>query len=216
MTGVELKFKHLAIEGPIGVGKSTLARIIAKRTESGLIEEESTNPFLKDFYSGKRGAAFQCQLYFLLMRHQQLSGIHQPSLYEHSIICDYIVEKELLFAQLTLDEKELFIHRKLYSLLLNPIPKPECVIYLQASTEVLKRRIKKRNRETERNISEEYIEKLNEAYNYFFFHYKQTPLLIVNVNDIDFEKDFTEIDRLINMINSLEYGVMLYNPPASL
>ncbi len=211
----DLKFKHIAVEGPVGVGKTTLARLIARKTDSSLLEEESINPFLKDFYQGKRGAAFQCQLYFLLMRHQQMSSIIQPSLFEKAIISDYIAEKEIIFAQLTLDEKELFIHRKLYNLLLAPLPRPQAVIYLQATTDALKKRIKKRNRETERNISDDYIEKLNEAYNYFFFHYKQTPLLIVNVNDVDFEKKPDELNRLISMINSLEYGVMLYNPLAS-
>ncbi|MFB3851686.1 MAG: deoxynucleoside kinase [Acidobacteriota bacterium] len=211
----ELKFRHIAVEGPIGVGKTTLAKLLTRTTDSRLMEEESINPFLKDFYQGKRGAAFQCQLYFLLMRYQQMASIVQPSLFEKTIISDYIVEKELIFAQLTLDEKELFIHRKLYNLLLAPLPRPEAVIYLQATTEVLKKRIKKRNRDTEKNISDEYIEKLNEAYNYFFFHYKQTPLLIVNVNDVDFEKKPDELNRLISMINTLEYGVMLYNPLAS-
>jgi deoxyadenosine/deoxycytidine kinase len=211
----ELKFRHIAVEGPIGVGKTTLAKLLARTTDSRVMEEESINPFLKDFYQGKRGAAFQCQLYFLLMRYQQMGSIVQPSLFEKTIISDYIVEKELIFAQLTLDEKELFIHRKLYNLLLAPLPRPEAVIYLQATTDVLKKRIKKRNRDTEKNISDEYIEKLNEAYNYFFFHYKQTPLLIVNVNDVDFEKKPDELNRLISMINSLEYGVMLYNPLAS-
>lgn len=211
----ELKFRHIAVEGPIGVGKTTLAKLLTRTTDSRLMEEESINPFLRDFYQGKRGAAFQCQLYFLLMRYQQMASIVQPSLFEKTIISDYIVEKELIFAQLTLDEKELFIHRKLYNLLLAPLPRPEAVIYLQATTEVLKKRIKKRNRDTEKNISDEYIEKLNEAYNYFFFHYKQTPLLIVNVNDVDFEKKPDELNRLISMINTLEYGVMLYNPLAS-
>lgn len=211
----ELKFRHIAVEGPIGVGKTTLAKLLTRTTDSRLMEEESINPFLKDFYQGKRGAAFQCQLYFLLMRYQQMASIVQPSLFEKTIISDYIVEKELIFAQLTLDEKELFIHRKLYNLFLAPLPRPEAVIYLQATTEVLKKRIKKRNRDTEKNISDEYIEKLNEAYNYFFFHYKQTPLLIVNVNDVDFEKKQDELNRLISMINTLEYGVMLYNPLAS-
>lgn len=211
----ELKFRHIAVEGPIGVGKTTLAKLLTRTTDSRLMEEESINPFLKDFYQGKRGAAFQCQLYFLLMRYQQMASIVQPSLFEKTIISDYIVEKELIFAQLTLDEKELFIHRKLYNLLLAPLPRPEAVIYLQATTDVLKKRIKKRNRDTEKNISDEYVEKLNEAYNYFFFHYKQTPLLIVNVNDVDFEKKPDELNRLISMINTLEYGVMLYNPLAS-
>lgn len=215
MAVLELKFRHMAIEGPIGVGKTTLAKLLAKTTDSRLMEEESINPFLKDFYQGRRGAAFQCQLYFLLMRYQQMASVIQPSLFEKTIISDYILEKELIFAQLTLDERELFIHRKLYNLLLAPLPRPDAVIYLQATTDVLKKRIKKRSRDTEKNISDEYIEKLNEAYNYFFFHYKQTPLLIVNVNDVDFEKKPDELNRLISMINTLEYGVMLYNPLAS-
>lgn len=215
MEGKRLKFKHIAIEGPIGVGKSTLARLISEKTNARILEEEITNPFLKDFYAGKKGAAFQCQLYFLLMRYQQLSTLIQPTLFDETVIVDYMAEKELIFAQLTLDEKELFIHRKLYNILLAPLPKPDAVIYLQASTDVLKKRIKKRNRETEKNISDEYIEKLNEAYNYFFFHYKQKPLLIINVNNIDFEKKEDELNRVINLLNTLEYGVKIYNPPAS-
>jgi len=215
MAEAKLKFKHVAIEGPIGVGKSTLARLLAQKTESKLLEEDINNPFLKDFYQGKRGAAFQCQLYFMLMRYQQQLPLVQPTLFESSVICDYILEKELIFAQLTLDEKELFLHRKIFQFLLGNLPGPEAVVYLQASTEVIRKRIKKRSRETEKNISDEYIEKLNESYNHFFFHYKQTPLLIVNVNDVDFEKNISEIDHLVAMINSLEYGVVLYNPPAS-
>ncbi|HNQ77743.1 MAG TPA: deoxynucleoside kinase [Acidobacteriota bacterium] len=211
----KLKFKHVAIEGAIGVGKSTLARLLAQRTDSKLIEEEVNNPFLRDFYQGKKGSAFQCQLYFLLTRYQQQLPLVQPTLFESSVICDYILEKELIFAQLTLDEKELYLHRKIFQFLLGPLPGPEAIVYLQASTEVLKKRIRKRSRENEKNISEEYIEKLNESYNHFFFHYKRTPLLIVNVNDTDFEKNPEEMDRLVAMINSLEYGVVLYNPPAS-
>ncbi|MEJ2422116.1 MAG: deoxynucleoside kinase [Acidobacteriota bacterium] len=203
------------MEGPIGVGKTTLSRLIARRLGAHTVMEDVQNPFLEDFYSGKKGSAFQCQLFFLLNRYQQQRELGQRSLFDSKVVTDYIPPKDKIFAHLTLDDSELIIYQKLYSLLMENLPRPEVVIYLQANTQTLKKRIRSRNRQYEKQIADRYIDELAKAYNYFFFHYHDTPLLIVNTNEVDFERNASELDHLLTQLNRLESGVLLYAPLGS-
>lgn len=212
---VEMRHSYIAVEGPIGVGKTTLAKLLNKRLGGMLLMEDIQNPFLADFYSGRKGAAFQCQLFFLLTRYQQQQVIPQRSLFETRIISDYIPQKDKVFAHLTLDDSELTIYQKLYGLLMEGLPKPDAVIYLQATAENLKKRIRQRSRDYEKQVSDDYLERLAEAYNYYFFHYRETPLLIVNTNEVDFGRNPAELDHLLLQVNRLEHGVLLYAPPGS-
>ncbi len=210
-----LKFSYLAVEGPIGVGKTTLAKLLARRTGAMPLLEDAQNPFLADFYAGKEGAAFQCQLFFLLTRYQQQRQLIQRNLFEKKLVADYIPSKDKIFAYLNLTDSELIIYEKLYPLLLERIPRPDAVIYLQASTKTLAKRIRSRRRDYEKHTSDKYLEELNKAYNYYFFHNHETSLLIVNTNDINFAEDASELDRLIEQVNRLENSVLFYAPPGS-
>jgi deoxyguanosine kinase len=212
---LELRYPYIAVEGPIGVGKSTLARLLSRKLGATLLMEDIQNPFLLDFYTGKKGSAFQCQLFFLLTRYQQQQQLVQRSLFDSRVVADYIPRKDKIFAHLNLNDSELILYEKLYALLMEPLPKPDAVVYLQATTETLVKRIRSRSRDYERKISDEYVDQLNKAYNYYFFHYQETPLLIVNTNDVDFERNSSELDHLLEQVNRLERGVLLYAPLGS-
>ena len=212
---IELKFPYVALEGPIGVGKSTLAKVLAKKLGATLLLEDIQNPFLPDFYGGRKGAAFQCQLFFLLTRHQQQQQLFQRNLFDTKVIADYIPKKDKIFAHLNLNDSELVLYEKMYAILMENVPKPDAVIYLQATTETLTKRIRSRSRDYEKRISDEYIEEMNKAYNFFFFRYSESPLLIVNTNDVNFERSAEELDHLIGQVNRLERGVLLYAPLGS-
>jgi deoxyguanosine kinase len=212
---IELRYPYLAIEGPIGVGKTTLARLLAKKLSATLLLEDIHNPFLSEFYAGRKGAAFQCQLFFLLTRYQQQQQLVQRSLFDSRIVADYIPKKDRIFAHMNLSDPELILYEKLWALLMEPLPRPDAVIYLQATTETLAKRIRSRSRDYEKRVSDEYIDQLNKAYNFFFFHYQETPLLIVNTNDVDFERSAEALDHLLEQVNRLERGVLLYAPLGS-
>jgi deoxyguanosine kinase len=212
---IELRYPYLAIEGPIGVGKTTLARLLAKKLSATLLLEDIHNPFLSEFYTGRKGAAFQCQLFFLLTRYQQQQQLVQRSLFDSRIVTDYIPKKDRIFAHMNLSDPELVLYEKLWALLMEPLPRPDAVIYLQATTETLVKRIRSRSRDYEKRVSDEYVDQLNKAYNFFFFHYQETPLLIVNTNDVDFERSAEALDHLLEQVNRLERGVLLYAPLGS-
>ena len=203
----------MAIEGVIGVGKTTLATLLAKKWSAHLkLEVVEENPFLESFYQDMRGYAFQTQLFFLLSRHKQQSDLKQYDLFMERVVSDYLFAKDRIFANITLDDNELALYKRLADLLERDVPKPDVVVYLQASVEALMDRIRRRGREFERDMSREYIETLNEAYNYFFFHYKDTPLIVVNTNDIDFVESTADFEELAREIEEHDKGTAYYVP----
>ena len=204
---------YIAIEGVIGVGKTSLARFMSERMNAGLILEQSEeNPYLEDFYRDPQRFAFQLQLFFLISRYRQLLGIPQQDLFHSHLIADYIFAKDRIFAHLNLERRDLILYDKVATLMERELPKPDLVIYLQSSTERLIEHIRKRNRKIERNISTDYIRQLNEAYNSYFFHYKDTPLLVVNTSEIDFVQKEADLDDLIRQIENPPAGVKYYVP----
>jgi deoxyadenosine/deoxycytidine kinase len=208
-----MRFHHLAVEGPIGVGKTTVVERLANRLEAqSVLEDWSTNPFLNAFYDAKPGAAFQAELFFLLSRHRQLQELQQRQLFAQATLTDYMFEKSRLFAYLNLDDSELLIFDKLYALLAESLPRPDLVLYLQAPTEVLLKRLSLRGRPEDRPLSEEYLAELNRAYNHYFFHYSATPLLVVNTSDVDFVKNPEDLDDLLRQLQSMGKGTQYYVP----
>jgi deoxyguanosine kinase len=204
---------YIAIEGVIGVGKTSLARFMSERMNAGLILEASEeNPYLEDFYRDPQRFAFQLQLFFLISRYRQLLGIPQQDLFHSHLISDYIFAKDRIFAHLNLERRDLILYEKVATLMERELPKPDLVIYLQSSTERLIEHIRKRNRKIERNISTDYIRQLNEAYNSYFFHYKETPLLVVNTSEIDFVQKEADLTDLIRQIENPPAGVKYYVP----
>lgn len=205
--------RYIAIEGPIGVGKSSLAELIAKEFSGRtLIEEVDANPFLPKFYADIKKYALQTQLFFLLSRYQQQKDMFQQELFNATVISDYLFAKDRIFAYLNLDENELSLYEQVYRLLDVRIPKPDLVIYLQASTEVLQERIKKRNKDYESAIKDDYLEKLTDAYNRYFFYYTDTPLLVVNTSDIDFVSNAADFTSLVKEIRTMKGGSQHYIP----
>jgi len=208
-----IPFGYVAIDGPTGVGKTALVERLAQRLEAtAALEEWSQNPFLKGFYEGQAGAAFQTELFFLLSRYRQQQELTQRTLFQSYTLSDYVFEKSKLFAFLNLDDSELLIYEKLYSLLAENVPRPDLVVYLQAPTEVLLRRIRTRGRPEEARLSEEYLAEVNRAYNHYFFHYTATPLLVVNTTDVDFVSRAQDLDDLLKQIRSMGKGTQYYVP----
>ncbi len=210
-----MKFRSIAVEGPIGVGKTSFVELLAGKIGAQKVLEKVDNPFLRDFYQDKQGAAFQTQLFFLLSRYRQLVDSGQRDLFHEVSLCDYIFPKDKIFAYLNLDDSELLIYDKLYALLESQVPKPDLVIFLQAQTEVLVERIRRRHRDYEAEISEAYINEVNKAYNYFFFHYSQTPLLVIDTTAIDFVHHEEHLDELVGQIRKMDRGVQYYRPLGS-
>lgn len=199
--------RYVAIEGVIGVGKTTLAKRLAKSLDAAiLLEVVEENPFLARFYDDPEAYAFQTQIFFLLSRYRQQLELSQRDLFAGSVVSDYIFAKDQIFATINLSEEELTLYRTIVPLLEARLAKPELVVYLQATTDVLLERIKRRGRSFEREISREYLETLSEAYNHFFFHYDDTPLLIVNTNEMDLVSHDDDYERLLRMIREHATG----------
>ncbi|HEY7516154.1 MAG TPA: deoxynucleoside kinase [Vicinamibacteria bacterium] len=211
-----MAFHYIAVEGAIGVGKTSVVERLAERLDANtVLEEWGQNPFLKPFYDGQPGASFQVELFFLLSRYRQQQELTQRSLFTQATISDYVFDKSKVFAYLNLEDSELLIYERLYSLLAEGVPRPDLVVYLQAPTEVLMKRIRTRGRPEESRLSEEYLAEVNRAYNYFFFHYTQTPLLVVNTSDVDLVKSSEDLDDLIRQIRSMGKGTQYYVPRGS-
>ena len=208
-----MAFHYLAIEGPIGVGKTRLAERLAHKLEATTILEDTENPFLADFYADRPGAALQAQLFYLLNRHRQLTGKRQADLFLQTTICDYVFDKDKIFAYLNLDDNELFIYQRLFDLLARDVPPPDLVIYLQAPTELLMQRLRERPEDPDRDVplpAEEYVREMNEAYQHFFFHYTSTPLLVVETSEFDPESDDVALDELLKQIRGMGKGTRYY------
>ncbi len=210
-----MAFRYIAIEGPIGVGKTRLAERLATRIQGMTVLEEADNPFLADFYNERPGAALQAQLFYLLNRHRQLMDIRQADLFAHTIVCDYLFDRDKIFAYLNLDDNELFIYQRLYDLLSRDVPPPDLVVYLQAPTDVLIRRVHDKTPDPDRPTpvpEAEYLRELNEAYQHFFFHYSTTPLLVVETSEFDPETSDEAVDDLVRQIHGMGKGTRYYVP----
>jgi deoxyguanosine kinase len=211
-----MPFHHIAIEGPIGVGKTALAQRLAARLDAALVLEDTDNPFLADFYDGRPGAALQAQLFFLINRHRQQLALRQGSLFAQTTICDYLFDKDRIFAYLNLDDNELFIYQRVYDLLAKDVPSPDLVVYLQAPADVLERRLRDRAQRHDagslRIPPSEYLRELNEAYQHFFFHYSATPLLVVETSELDLTGSDEALDDLVRQLKTMGRGTRYYVP----
>ncbi|HDZ59015.1 MAG TPA: deoxynucleoside kinase [Ignavibacteriales bacterium] len=206
--------KYITIEGVIGAGKTSLARKISERLNAKLILEQfETNPFLEKFYSDRKAYAFQTQMFFLVNRFKQQEELNQEELFIDYIVCDYLFEKDRIFAYLNLSSEELKLYESLYPLLARNLRKPDLVVYLQSSPDRLMYNIKQRSRKIERAMSKSYIKELSEAYNHFFFRYTSSPLLIVNSTDIDFVKSEDDFEELFKQIFRDDRGFTEYFKP---
>jgi deoxyguanosine kinase len=208
--------KYLVVEGPIGVGKSSLAKILANEFQArSVFERVEDNPFLPKFYRSRETYAFQNQTFFLLNRYRQQIDLSQQDLFTQNVVSDYLFAKDKIFASLTLSNDELNLYQQIYALLNARVPKPDLVIYLQARPEVLYKRVKKRDKKYERSITFEYLAEVAQAYNQFFFHYDETPLLAVNTSEIDFVESSKDLADLIKEINNMGSGTQHFIPLGS-
>lgn len=205
--------KYMCIEGVIGAGKTSLTKLIAEELNAQMVfEQPEENPFLQDFYRDPKRFAFQTQLFFLLSRYRQQQESFQTDLFHDYTVSDYLFAKDRIFAHLNLEDRELYLYDRVASLLERDIPKPDLVVYLQSSTERLMTNIRKRGRSYEKNMSVDYIKSLNEAYNRFFFHYNDTPLLVINSTEIDFVNDREDFTDLMHQIMRSHSGIEYYSP----
>ena len=204
---------YIAIEGTIGVGKSSLAEILCSRLDAKLILEEfEDNPFLVDFYNNPERFAFQTQLFFLLSRYRQQQELHQTNLFTKTLITDYMFVKDRIFAALNLNDKEMSLYNSVATILEKNVSLPDMVIFLQADTDRLMHNIKIRGRQYEKTIDWKYIDTLSQVYNEYFFRYDKSPLLIINTNDIDFVNNKDDLEEIINFIRTPGEGIRYFNP----
>ncbi len=211
-----LDFRYIAIEGPTGVGKSLLADRLGSRLDATVVLDETDNPFLADFYAERPGAGFQAQLFYTLSRHRQQSVLRQSDLFSQLTICDYLFDRDKIYAYLNLDDNELFIYQRLYELLAADMPAPDLVIYLQTPTDVLKRRLRERERTNTElpSLGDDYVRELNEAYNHFFFHYNATPLLVIETSQFDLSWGEEALADLERQLRAMGKGTRYYVPRA--
>lgn len=203
----------IAVEGPIGVGKTTLARNLANTLGfNTLLEKADENPFLERFYANPRSAALSTQLFFLFQRAQQIQDLRQTDLFQRRHVADYLIDKDQLFAAANLDEDELQIYQQVYERLTIDAPQPDLVIYLQAPNDTLLERIQNRGVPSERNISSQYLTALNNAYMEFFHFYDKAPLLIVNATELDLASNPEHYRQLVEYLLSIKSGRHYYNP----
>ncbi len=201
----------IAVEGPIRVGKSTLARVLAERLHARLVADTPDNPHLADFYSEKPGAALRAQMHFLLSRFNQLANLGlerdpQP------VVCDFLFERDHIFASLTLEDADLEVYERYFDLFRKQVPVPDLVLYLQATPKVLRQRLKKKNDSRERDIADEYLEEVVEAYEHFFFRYDAANLLVIDTNEIDFVERSDDLRELLNRLTQPVKGTQYFLP----
>ncbi len=212
-----MDFRYIAIEGPLGVGKTALADRLGARFDATIVLDDTENPFLADFYADRPGAAFQAQLFYTLARHRQQMSLRQSDLFSQLTICDYLFERDKIYAYLNLDDNELFIYQRLYELLVPDLPQPDLVVYLQSPTDVLRRRLRERARADGDALSavsgnDDYVRELNEAYNHFFFHYNSSPLLVIETSQLDLSWGETAVADLERQIRAMGKGTRYYVP----
>ena len=207
--------RYIAVEGPIRVGKTTLSRIMSERLNAQRVTEPEDNPFLVPFYDGEPGAAFQTQFAFLIRRFEQLRALDLGAHSQRTVIADFIFEKDKLFACLNLNDVELETYNRFYNYFREQLPTPDLVIYLQATPEVLKKRLKKKNASGEKALSEEYLEEVVKAYEHFFFHYTSSDLLIVNTSEIDFVDRNEDLQELLRKVSAPIKGTQYFLPLGS-
>ncbi|NVM24447.1 MAG: deoxynucleoside kinase [Desulfobacterales bacterium] len=207
---------YVVVEGPLGVGKTSLAQLLAKRINGKtILEDTEGNPFLANFYNDPKRFAFQTQLFFILRRFQRQEEINQIDLFKRVVISDFLFDKDRIFARLNLDDREFSLYEQVFHLLKVRTLNPDLVIFLQARTDILKKRIKKRDRDYERSISLKYLDQINQAFNEFFFHYTETPLLVIDASGIDFVHVPSDLDNLVSEIEKMEKGTKYYIPLGS-
>ena len=207
--------RYIAVEGPIRVGKSTLARILGDRLNAQRVMEPEDNPFLASFYDGASGAAFQAQFAFLIRRFEQLRALDLGAGSQKAIVADYIFEKDKIFACLNLTDQELETYNRFYNYFREQLPTPDLVIYLQATPDVLKKRLKKKNAPGEKALNQEYLEEVVKAYEHFFFHYTSSDLLIVNTSEIDFVDRNEDLQELLRKVSAPIKGTQYFLPLGS-
>jgi deoxyadenosine/deoxycytidine kinase len=196
------------------VETSALADRLGARLDAAMVLDDSENPFLTDFYAGRPGSAFQAQLFFTLTRHRQQAALRQSDLFSQITVCDYLFDRDKIYAYLNLDDNELFIYQRLYELLAQDAPVPDLVIYLQTPTDVLRRRLRDRARAAPDlpALDDDYVRELNEAYNHFFFHYNSTPLLVVETSQFDLSWGEEALDDLLKQLQGMGRGTRYYVP----
>ena len=208
---------YIAIEGPIGVGKTSLSKLIGEKLGARLVLEEfEENPFLSEFYNDPERYAFQTQLFFLLQRYRQQHELRQVDMFQNLVIADYMFIKDRLFASLNLNEKEIELYDTVANLLEKNIIKPDLVIYLQGSTSSIMKKIVDRGRSIEKNITSDYIDALSQVYTEYFFRYQETPLVIINTDNIDFVNNENDFNEIINFIRKPVVGTKYFNPSSNL
>lgn len=210
---MQCPWNYIVVEGVIGVGKTSLARMLSEslgaRQNLEVVEE---NPFLARFYEDRQSSAFVTQMFFLLSRYRQQQGLTQGNLFQERMVSDYLFAKDRIFANINLDDDELRLYEHMAAILETKITRPDLVVYLQASSEILMGRIRTRGRGFEKGLEESYLQALNEAYNYFFFHYDETPLLVVNGNELDFVQNHSHYEDLLTRIFEPFTGTQYYVP----
>ena len=211
-----MDFRYIAIEGPVALGKSVVADRLGARLDATVVLDETENPFLADFYGGRAGAGFQAQLFYTLSRHRQQTQLRQSDLFSQLTVCDYLFDRDKIYAYLNLDDNELFIYQRLYELLAQDVAVPDLVIYLQTPTDVLRKRLRERERSDPEfpHLNDEYLRELNEAYNHFFFHYSSTPLLVVETSEVDLAWGDEAVADLERQVRSMGKGTRYYVPRA--
>jgi deoxyadenosine/deoxycytidine kinase len=205
--------KYIAIEGPIGIGKTTLAKRLAESFNyETLLEEAEENPFLERFYQDRRSHALPTQLFFLFQRMRKLQDLRQGDIFQPVRVSDFLIEKDPLFARITLDDNEYHLYQTVYDKIIEDLPKPDLVIYLQAPTTTLYERVQMRGNTIERPIEQSYLQQLNDAYTSFFYHYDDSPLLIVNTEVINLAQGTVDYQNLVKYMLQIKSGRHYYNP----
>jgi deoxyadenosine/deoxycytidine kinase len=212
-----LDFRHLAIDGPPAVGKSALADRLGARLDAAVVLDETENPFFADAHAGRPGAAFQAQLFSLLARHRQQQALRQGDLFSQVTICDYLFDRDKIYAYVNLDDNELFVYQRLYDLLVRDVPQPDVAVFLQAPADVLAKRLKHRARSAPDipRLDERALGELLDAYAHFFFHYGATPLLVVETSQVDPAWPDEAVDEILRQLRDMPGGTRYVVPRAT-